>query len=386
MVTSTNKKPAVGIVLPYLKSRGTERQALRLAKGFVGKGARVVVFVVQGWGLESMYRAFSEAGAEVIDVGPAVDVGEKKVRFFRLFTLARLVRKMRCQVLLSRAGMTNKITGFSGKMTSVPATVVVSGPIGKRWIRSNIFKRWFLSLLVAYRYGFPKRVVAVSLEGAKNFSESFPLFSKRTLGIHNGIGIPATCNDFQLPGRFDKDQFSICYSGSLEVWRKGLDVLLRAIQCLVYEYGQKQIVLVLIGTGEDEQLLREMVAAAVLENHVNFVGEHGDPFPIMTQCNAFILPSRREGLPNALLEAMSLGLCCIAADCDTGPREIIVDEENGLLVPVNDSNRLALAILRIFQDDVLRDRLGRNGRETVRERFSYSRMVDSYFELLESLP
>lgn len=84
--------PIIGIVLPYLKSRGTEKQALRLASGFIERGADVVLFVVQGWGLEGMYRDFENYGVRVVNVGPELNAGKKKVNLDRVFSLARLVR------------------------------------------------------------------------------------------------------------------------------------------------------------------------------------------------------------------------------------------------------------------------------------------------------
>ncbi|MFW6116900.1 MAG: glycosyltransferase [bacterium] len=384
--TDFGKRPfCVGLVLPYLKSRGTEKQALQLARGFLGKGARVVVFVVQGWGLDAMYQAFSEVGARVVDVGPPLHVGEKDARFSRVVALARLVRQLGCDVLLSRAGMTNRIAGYAGRLAFVPATVVISGPVRRRPANNNTFRRLVSSARIAYTYGFPQRVVTVSAEAAVSFSASYPWFSKRVFGIRNGVDVPGLHSHAEPPFVLDTAKFSICYSGSLEMKRKGLDVLIQAIKSVVFERGQLQVSLVLIGTGEDEQRLREMVRDAELGGHVVFAGEQDDPYPIMAQCSAFVLPSRAEGLPNALLEAMALGLCTISADCDTGPREVISDGENGLLVPVNDSKSLANAIVRVLRDGSLRERLGRNGRETVRERFSRQAMIDSYYELLSGL-
>ena len=171
----------------------------------------------------------------------------------------------------------------------------------------------------------------------------------------------------------------------MEIDRKGLDILIDAIKKIIFEYKREQILLILIGTGQDEQSLKNMVRASKLNEYVVLAGEMDDPLPKISTCDAFVLPSRREGFPNALLEAMSVGVCCIASDCDTGPREIISNGANGLLVPMNDSVKLAESINRVICDPDLRDRLGRNGMETVCTNFSLSKMVDSYFELLVSL-
>ena len=77
-----------------------------------------------------------------------------------------------------------------------------------------------------------------------------------------------------------------------------------------------------------------------------------------------------------------MGICCISADCDTGPREIIENGENGLLVPAENSKALAEAIARVEQDSQLKNQLAQNGLKTVTDRFSYQTMIDTYYELI----
>ncbi|MHB8762937.1 MAG: glycosyltransferase [Deferrisomatales bacterium] len=83
-----------------------------------------------------------------------------------------------------------------------------------------------------------------------------------------------------------------------------------------------------------------------------------NPYPTLARATVFALPSRCEGFPNALLEAMALGLPCVAARRPTGPEEIITDGVDGLLVPVEDPDALAAAIARLLGDPDLRLRLG----------------------------
>lgn len=370
----------IGIVLPYLKSRGTEKQALRLASGFIERGAGVVLFVVQGWGLESMYRAFENAGIRVVNVGPAIDEGKKKIRFHRVFQLARLIRSFGCTVLLSRAGMTNQITGFAGLLTSIPTAVVLSGASVKEETLS-VLKKWIASLRLAIRLGFPNRIISVSNEGASNFSLRYPALAKKVKAVPNGVDRLDADVVHKQPF-LNSSKFYFCYSGSLEINRKGIDVLVDALKVLVLEYGVVNAGIVLIGAGQDENQIKSSLHNKGLDDHVMFAGEQSEPYALMSQCQAFVLPSRKEGLPNALLEAMSLGMCAIATDCDTGPREIITHGVDGLLVPPDDHRRLAEAMSKVMHNKMLREELGNQAKITIEKKFSLEKMIDGYFELL----
>ena len=91
---------------------------------------------------------------------------------------------------------------------------------------------------------------------------------------------------------------------------------------------------------------------------MRLIGRQTDIRRIYTAADVFVLPSRFEGFPNALLEAMAAGLPAVAADCANGPREIIRDEQNGLLVGTENVDALARALSRLIGDAGLRRRLG----------------------------
>ena len=102
-----------------------------------------------------------------------------------------------------------------------------------------------------------------------------------------------------------------------------------------------------------------------------------DPETWMAQATVFVLPSRYEGFPNALLEAMAMGCPAVAADCDSGPREIVRHGENGLLVPAGDAGALADALSTLFADEALRRRIGQEAVK-VRETFSRYAILDTW--------
>lgn len=388
MPSYSGRKLTIGIVVPYLKSRGTEKQALALAKGFLNKKARVILFVVQGWGLQQMYDTCIDSGVEVVNVGSPVDVNQKKVSRSRIVALSKLAREYQCDVLLSRAGMANQTSGFAASLAGISSVAVVSSAASTRkTTRFGTFNESLSLLRWLFNRGFPTHVVTVSSEGREKIASAYPSMDKRITAINNGVNVEEVRSlaSQQSSVVLPSEKFVLCFSGSIELERKGLDVLIEALDILVKRYKCQDINLSLIGTGDDQPALQSLIRSKRLTQYVTFVGELENPFSVVVQSDAFVLPSRREGFPNALLEAMALGICAIAADCNTGPREIITNETNGLLVPADDAVKLATAILKIKEDPSLRKRLAENGYKTIQQAFSYQHMVDSYYSLLTQL-
>ncbi len=134
-----------------------------------------------------------------------------------------------------------------------------------------------------------------------------------------------------------------CAVGRL-VEQKGFDLLLQAYAkaCSV---APEIPSLVIVGTGEDKSALQELAAELNIDKRVVFYGFTENPYYIINHAEAFVLSSRHEGMPTALVEAMFLDTPVIAFDCPTGPGELINNNVNGLLVPANDIEKLAQAML-----------------------------------------
>ena len=125
--------------------------------------------------------------------------------------------------------------------------------------------------------------------------------------------------------------------------------------------------LAVLGNGTLEEDLHSRAARLGIEERVDWHGVVADPYSFYRMASIFALPSRIEGTPNALLEAMSCGLPVVISDGAPGPLELIEDGQTGLVVPVNDPVALAAALRRLAQDEPLRLRLGAAARERVTE-------------------
>ena len=119
--------------------------------------------------------------------------------------------------------------------------------------------------------------------------------------------------------------------------------------------------LLIYGSGPLEKELKSYVKHLNLENKVIFKGEVDDIKTAIYKAKMFVLASDYEGMPNALMEAMALGVPCISTDCPCGgPKYLIKNEDNGLLVPIKNNNELTKAMLKLLDNENLSNKISRN--------------------------
>ncbi len=178
-------------------------------------------------------------------------------------------------------------------------------------------------------------------------------------------------------GKGDGQQVVIC-SARLE-YNKGIDVLLHAWQQVLTRFsasvGTPMPQLRIAGEGALLSSLRYLARDLGITDHVEFCGLRGDVLELLRESSAFVLPSRWEGMPNALLEAMACGLPCVATRV-SGSEDIIRDGENGLLVESGQPEPLAEALYRMLVDRPFAAQLGHAARETVANGYRVDQAVE----------
>lgn len=147
---------------------------------------------------------------------------------------------------------------------------------------------------------------------------------------------------------------------------------------------RKEFSVLVVGDGELRGRLEEMRDSLGLSRQVVFAGTRSDVSAILRSCDIFVLPSKREGLPMVVLEAMASGVPVVATTAG-GIDEVITDQKNGLLVPTENPESLAQALESLLDDSATARRLGNSGRETAVRLYSLKKIAAQYALLYDTV-
>jgi len=136
------------------------------------------------------------------------------------------------------------------------------------------------------------------------------------------------------------------------------------------------------GEGKLRPDLEHQIREAGLEDRIFLPGRTDSPWAEMVRSEMLILTSAYEGFPNVMLEAMALGLPCIAYDCNSGPRDLSEDGKTAQLIPPNNKERLREGITMLLEDAVLRNQLGTAAAESVRRRYRIDTILAQWDHLI----
>ena len=200
-----------------------------------------------------------------------------------------------------------------------------------------------------------------------------------------GLEIPVIPNGIDL-GTYritDRDwMFPRLLSAGRIVHQKGLDLAMRALG----ELRELDWEWYIAGDGPQLPVLQSLAKELGIGDRVHFLGwqSREDLMECYGRANVFLFPSRHEGMPNALLEAMASGLPAVAS-CIAGNEELVVDGETGYLVPSEDIESLQAALKNVLIDPALREQMGRASRQYVEANYSWESTAQQYALLLEKV-
>lgn len=202
--------------------------------------------------------------------------------------------------------------------------------------------------------------------------------------IQNGIDLrpfAAATRSIDLAAHDRADTVTIGWVGRLSS-EKGADVFLRATARVLAEYPSTKFIMT--GDGPDLAILNALMDELNIRDSVAMVGRREDMPAVYASLDIMVSSSRQEGLPMAILEAMASGLPLVATAVGDVP-VVVIDGRTGILVPSEDVDLLAAAMVKLIRDSALRERLGNAARKLIEEEFSSERMAADYLRVYEGV-
>jgi glycosyltransferase involved in cell wall biosynthesis len=283
----------------------------------------------------------------------------------RIRKIRRKIIEIKPDVIVSFLDRVNILTSLAAIATRIP--VIVSERIDPYFHPPEL--TWRFARLIAYHFAAH---IIVQTKQAKSY---FPAYLRsKTSVIPNHVEVP-------LPVQFpSRNEPKIAAMGRLDK-QKGFDLLIEALARIVQKFPALKTII--IGEGPERATLTNLRDAKGLRDHIEFVGQIANPGELLQQATLFVSPSKFEGFPNALAEAMALGLPVIASDC-TGNRDIVRHGIDGEIFPVNDTERLAFAITHLLEHEQLRRRYAQAAKD-IPARFPVENSLALWNEVIEDV-
>lgn len=337
----------VAVCCPIRTGGGVTEAFLTSLDMFASQGVETIAIVPEGFKFEERARARSKA---LVTVAGLEQGGALRTPLIA-HRIATAAKENEADILLLNNGRHVRwVKRFAGKM---PVAVIYHGGKIDRFVSAdrvitiNDDQRGFL-----ISRGYPKdRVVVV--DNALPVNE-MPPYAARTP---------------REPGT--------TIIGTLRLLEpaKGVDILIRAFAALI---GQGVSAKLRIGSsGSEEAALKALAAALGVANTVEFCGWIGDKQAFYDSLDLYVLPSRFEEWGIGIVEANAASLPVVATAC-LGPKRILVNEETGLMVPVEDPDAMAKALKRLIDDPALAERLARAGHQRCAERYLFPTIAPLY--------
>lgn len=278
-------------------------------------------------------------------------------KLLRIRSFSKQVRKIikdnKIDVACAFGHYYSLITVIAKKGTN---TKVIGSERRNPYALNRLWKR-----LSAYAY---KRCDALAFQtpGARDFYKDIPI--SKTVIIPN----PYTSNfDSKFMMSSKREKRIVMAAARLE-YEKGFDVGIKAFAKVKEKYPD--YLLEIYGAGDSDILYGDLIKKYSLERKIIFKGLSRQIIQDIHAASVFVLPSRSEGIPNMLMEAMGAGLPCVAADCRPGGARLLIgDNEYGLIVPVEDDKETANAIMTFLSNNDFSDEMSKKAMQ-VKERFN----------------
>jgi glycosyltransferase involved in cell wall biosynthesis len=358
-----------------LSSGGAERVTSSLINEWISKG-HCVSLVTQKDQSSDFYEVNPKINRVVLDLAKeSTGLSSALINNFkRLCRLRAIIKTDKPDIILSMMTSSNIISIVANYALKIP--IIVSErtyppllPVSRPW-----------QILRKLTYPFASRVVMLTTEGLNWLQREIP--KANGLVIPNPVLYPLPINRPILdPHSVIKADRNILLAVGRMSEEKGFAGLINTFATLSKIHTKWD--LVILGDGPMRVELQQQIEKASLGNRVFMPGRAGNVSEWYEQANLFVLSSRVEGFPNTLSEAMTHACPVISFDCLTGPRDLIKNGENGVLVAAGDYQELEKSLGELMENDVYRKRMAVNA-ICVREKFGLDKVMKEWMLLIEA--
>jgi GalNAc-alpha-(1->4)-GalNAc-alpha-(1->3)-diNAcBac-PP-undecaprenol alpha-1,4-N-acetyl-D-galactosaminyltransferase len=365
----------IALLISAMAAGGAERVASTLCNGWAERGDSVTLIATFSGKGEHFYPL--SPGVQLVFLSDlAKTIGRSPRAYWRRFwSLRRLLRDLKPDVIVSFLSNVNVAAIAVSRGCGIP--VIVCERIDP--LAENESSR-FLRLLRRITYPLAELVIVQTRDIVQPLRSCCPEVSRIEV-VPNPL--PPDVAGF-TPKLEENGSRKRLISMGRFTRQKQFSLLIEVFSRLAGDHPEWD--LWIWGDGPLREELTRQIANLRLNSRVFLPGKTSQPWLEFARAQAFVLTSAFEGFPNALLEAMAIGLPSIAFDCPSGPREITQDGKDALLVRAGDTAGLATALRRIMTDPALRQELSRRGSISVRERYDLNKVLatwDRIFELVK---
>ena len=379
----------ITLVISMLSGGGAERVVTNMANYWAAKGWEITILTIDFGGEPSSYGLhprvahldlrsprFDNLPTDLRVTAPLVSLIDDcsqseravlKPQTPHILKLRRVILSTRPAVVISHIVLTNICVLSATRGLGLPVIVTEHIDPNETFIGEGLE-------LLRYRLYPEASYVAVLTEESLGYFSSVPGIRGRV--IPNAVTPPVFSSSDESPRQ--KNGKTLLAMGRLE-HEKGFDLLLSAFNLVAEKHPDWT--LEILGEGPVRDYLEAAVQKRGLGERVRMPGFTCRPFDAMRRADLFVLSSLDEGFGNVLLEAMACGVAVVSFDCPSGPRHIIRDGVDGVLVPPRDSQAMAAALDRLMGDEAERKRLAARAPEVL-ERFSVEKVMSMWEQLI----
>lgn len=290
----------------------------------------------------------------------------------KFFELKDIVKKMQPDVIVSFLGYANLLNVLVGKSCHIPCII---SERADPYLKSSSWSANQITKFFQWIYTFADGAVFQTPMARDYFPKRL---RRKSVVISNPVIVPENSPIHS----YENAKKQIAFVGRFELKQKRQDIALQAFREVLEVHPDYQ--LAFYGDGEDEDKVHEMVKAMRLEKHVIFNSVSRNVLADISMAELFLLSSDYEGIPNSLIEALSIGLPCVSTDCSPGGARILIDSnENGLIVPCGDIHGLAKAMCFYIENPSVAKQHGIKALE-IKNRYSMAKIMESWRQYIYS--